>query len=475
MLTQEIIRTKRDGGTLSREEIWNFISGVASGAVSEGQIAAFCMAVLFRGMSLDERADLTKAMAASGQTLAWDAAALGGPVLDKHSTGGVGDKVSLILAPVMAACGAFVPMISGRGLGHTGGTLDKLDSIPGYSSRPDVGVLRRTVGEAGCAIVGATADIAPADRRMYAVRDVTGTVEAVDLITASILSKKLAAGLDGLVLDVKAGNGAFCATKREAEILAESLVEIAGRTGLPAAALLTDMDQVLGHSAGNAVEVHEAVAMLRGGSSGSRLYDVTVALAAELLVLGGLADTRQSALKAVDRAIASGAAAERFARMVVRLGGPPDFVEQPEHHLPGAPVRRAAPALRPGFVAAIDTRAVGVAVVALGGGRRLPEDGVDHAVGFSEVAEIGAEVGVGSGRPLAMIHARTEDDADRAAHALQAAFTIDQSGPSPARAGRAAIDPPATGRTAFDSMDTLPEAIVPDQRPVILARIGPAV
>jgi thymidine phosphorylase len=264
MLPQEIIRAKRDGRALTAAEIDEFIAGLTSGAVTEGQVAAFAMAVFFRGMEIDERVHLTRAMMRSGDTLDWSGAKLPGPLVDKHSTGGVGDNVSLMLAPMLAACGAYVPMISGRGLGHTGGTLDKLDSIPGYATQPDIATFRRVVAEAGCAIIGQTADLAPADKRLYAVRDVTATVESIALITASILSKKLAAGLQALVMDVKTGSGAFMPTREGSRELARSIAHVATRAGLPTVALITDMNEPLASAAGNAVEVQNAVDYLTG-------------------------------------------------------------------------------------------------------------------------------------------------------------------------------------------------------------------
>src|SRR3954447_16553812 len=287
LLPQEIIRTKRDGGVLPAEQIQDFIEGLTTGRVSEGQAASFAMAVFFRGLSLPERVALTRAMTLSGEVLQWD---LPGPVLDKHSTGGVGDTVSLALAPAVAACGGYVPMISGRGLGHTGGTLDKLDAIPGYVSQPDIHTFRRVTREVGCAIIGQTADLAPADKRLYAIRDVTATVESIDLITASILSKKLAAGLQGLVMDVTFGSGAFMNNAEDAKSLAESLVLVANGAGLPTSALLTDMNQPLASAAGNAVEVAYAVDYLTGRRREPRFHEVTVALSAEMLVLGRITD-----------------------------------------------------------------------------------------------------------------------------------------------------------------------------------------
>src|SRR3954453_10464857 len=430
MLPQEIIRIKRDGGRLNDAQIQRFIQGVTSGTVTEGQIAAFCMAVLFRGMDLDERVALTLAMTRSGTVLDWKSLNLPGPILDKHSTGGVGDKVSLILAPAIAACGGFVPMISGRGLGHTGGTLDKLDSIPGYVSLPDWPTLERVIREAGCAIIGATDAFAPADKRVYAIRDITATVESLDLITASILSKKLAAGLDALVMDVKFGSGAFMSAFDDAVALAESIVTVATGAGMPTVALLTDMNEALGGTAGNALEVRESIDFLTGAGHDPRLYEVTAALSAELLVLGGPAPDVTTARARFDEAIASGAAAERFGRMVTALGGPADLMEAPDRYLGPAPVVREVHAAAPGAITAVDTRALGVAVVALGGGRTRVQDPIDPAVGLSQVASLGTSVGP-QNRPLAIVHARSEDAARAAAEAIRASFTIGDSAPEP--------------------------------------------
>jgi thymidine phosphorylase len=424
----ELIRHKRDGGVLSDQEIGTLVAGITDGSMSEGQVAAFAMAVYFRGMTWDECAALTQAMARSGTVLDWSAEGLGGPILDKHSTGGVGDKVSLILAPVVAACGGIVPMISGRGLGHTGGTLDKLASIPGYDATPDLARFRAAVREAGCAIVGQTAELAPADRRLYAIRDVTATVESVPLITASILAKKLAAGLDGLVMDVKVGSGAFAGSLETAQALAESLVTVARDAGLRTVAWLTDMNQVLGHDVGNALEVAEAIDFLTGRRREGRLEAVTTTLAREMLVLGGLAEDGAEAAVAVARALASGAAAERFARMVLALGGRPDLLEHPGRHLPEAPVRLAVEPERAGFVARVDARVLGLAVVTLGGGRRRAEDAVDPAVGLADVADPGEAVGLD--RPLAVVHARSAAAAESAALMVRRAVTVAEAPPA---------------------------------------------
>ncbi len=427
MLAQEIIRRKRDGGPLSQAEIAFLVEGLTDGSVSEGQIAAFAMAVFFRGMTLPERVALTRAMRDSGTVLAWD---LPGPALDKHSSGGVGDNLSLMLAPMVAACGGYVPMISGRGLGHTGGTLDKLDSIPGYRSQPDIALFRKVVREVGCAVIGQTADLAPADKRFYAIRDVTGTVESLDLITASILSKKLAAGLDALVLDVKWGSGAFMGTLDEARALARSLVAVANGAGLPTRALVTDMNQPLAPSAGNAVEVAHAVEFLTRRRREPRVEAITVELAAEMLNLGGLAASLDEARARLTASLDDGRAAEIFGRMIAALGGPVDFVERAPTYLATAAVVRPVLAPRADVVTGIDTRAIGIAVVELGGGRARACDDIDPAVGFTDLAGIGDAVG--PDRPLGHVHAASETAAARAAERLIAAYGLGTTAPDAA-------------------------------------------
>ncbi|WP_186424675.1 thymidine phosphorylase [Pannonibacter sp. I15F10I1] len=424
MLAQELIRKKRDGGQLTREEIAFFVKGLADGSVSEGQVSALAMAIFFRRLTIDERVSLTLAMRDSGTVLDWSD--VDAPVLDKHSTGGVGDNVSLMLAPALAACGAAVPMISGRGLGHTGGTLDKFDSIPGYKTQPDNALFRKVVKEVGCAVIGQTSDLAPADKRFYAIRDVTGTVESIDLITASILSKKLAAGLQGLVLDVKWGTGAFMQSFEEAKALAESLVRVANGSGLKTTALLTDMNESLASAAGNAVEMQNAVDFLKGTSIDSRLWDVTVAQGGELLATGGIAESAQEGCNLMRAAFESGRAAEKFAEMVTALGGPADFMEKSELYLAKAPVIAPVYAKEPGVVTGVDARAIGVAVVELGGGRRVAADVIDPSVGFTELAGIGHRVDADA--PLAIVHAATEDAARRATEALNAAYRTGDAG-----------------------------------------------
>ena len=424
MLAQEVIRRKRDGQTLGRQEIHGFIRGLTDGSISEGQAAALAMAVFFRGMTREEAVGLTLAMRDSGTVLNWT---LAGPVVDKHSTGGIGDNVSLMLAPMLAAAGAFVPMISGRGLGHTGGTLDKLDAIPGYQTQPGLEKFKAVVAEAGAAIIGQTADLAPADKRLYAIRDVTATVESVPLITASILSKKLAAGLQYLVLDVKAGSGAFMATVDEARALADSLVAVANGAGLKTTALITDMDEPLAAAAGNAVEVQNAVDYLTGKRRDDRLHRVTLALAAELLVSAGLQPDAATAEQRLLLTLSSGEAAERFQRMIALLGGPSDFVERPHRHLPHAAIIRPVEAAGDGVVERIDCRALGIAVIELGGGRRVAADAINHAVGLTALAGKGARVDAAT--PLAMVHAADEAAFERAAAAVRAAYHLGAAPP----------------------------------------------
>lgn len=422
-LTQEIIAAKRDGTELPEADIRQLVVGLTDGSVSEGQVAAFAMAVYFNGMSAKERVALTLAMRDSGTVLHWGD--LPGPALDKHSTGGVGDTVSLPLAAAVAACGGYVPMISGRGLGHTGGTLDKLDAVPGYTTQPGIGLFHKVVREAGCAIIGQTADLAPADKRLYAIRDVTATVETIPLLTSSILSKKLAAGLSGLAMDVKFGSGAFLPDYKQAQALAQALVGVANGAGLPTTALLTDMSEPLASAAGNALEVAYALDHLTGRRREPRFHEVTVALAAEMLLLGGLAADLDAARARIEDAFASGAAAERFARMVVALGGPADLLEAPGRHLAAAPIAKPVFPEAAGAVAAIDTRAIGFAVVALGGGRTRPQDPIDHAVGIVELAGLGEAVG--PDRPLGIVHARDASGIEAASDRLRKAYRIGEA------------------------------------------------
>ncbi|WP_428945099.1 thymidine phosphorylase [Pantoea sp. FN060301] len=423
-LPQEIIRKKRDGQALSEEEIRFFINGVRDNSVSEGQIAALAMTIYFHDMTLPERVALTMAMRDSGSVLNWQALNLNGPIVDKHSTGGVGDVTSLMLGPMVAACGGFVPMISGRGLGHTGGTLDKLEAIPGFDIFPDDNAFRRMIKEVGVAIIGQTNSLAPADKRFYATRDITATVDSIPLITASILAKKLAEGLDALVMDVKVGSGAFMPTFELSEQLAQAIVGVANGAGCKTTALLTDMNQVLASSAGNALEVREAVQFLTGEYRNPRLLEVTLALSAEMLVSGGLASSVEEATGKLQTVLDNGRAAEIFSRMVAAQKGPADFIENMDRYLPAPMLSKAVYADAPGIVSAMDTRALGMAVVTMGGGRRRASDAIDYSVGFSEMAQLGDRVG--GERPLAVIHAATEAGWQEAAAAVKAAVTLSE-------------------------------------------------
>ena len=427
-LPQEAIRRKRDGETLDSRDLQALARGMADGSLADAQVAAFAMAVYFRGMTPEEAAAFTLAIRDTGEVFDWKRESLPGPILDKHSTGGIGDLVSLVLGPMLAACGAYVPMIAGRGLAHTGGTLDKLGAIPGYRVRPEPAQLRKTVREAGVAIIGAGEFIAPADRRLYAIRDVTATVDCMPLIIASILSKKLAAGLDALVLDVKTGNGAVITDTGNGRELGRRIIEIAAEAGLRVRALLTDMSQPLARSAGNALEVGEALGILRGDKGDARLMDVTFALGAEVMMLGRLAMDAAAARAALAKSIATGAAAERFARMVSGLGGPADLLERPARYLAVAPVIADIPAPREGFVTAIDTRAIGFAVVALGGGRTSPSQAIDPAVGLDRLMPQGARIH--AGETLARVHAATAEGARQAAQSVARAYTIGEAAPA---------------------------------------------
>ena len=418
-IPQEFIRAKRDQQTLAKADIDAFVHGITDGSVTEAQIAAFAMAVYFNGLSLQETANLTLAMRDSGDTMKWD---LPGPVMDKHSTGGVGDMVSLMLGPIVAACGAYVPMITGRGLGHTGGTLDKLESIPGFNAKPDNILFRKCVAELGVCIIGQTQRLAPADQRFYATRDVTATVESVRLITASILSKKLSEGLDGLVMDVKFGNGAFMSDYDKGVELAESIVAVAKQAGVRTHAVMTDMNSPLAWTAGNAVEIRETLDFLRNENVHSGLKQVTMALAAEMLLVGGLVQSRDEGLVKAEAALASGKALELFAKMVTLLGGPADFVERQEHYLPQANIVRPLLAEQSGVISAYDTRAVGMGVVALGGGRVRSQDAIDHSVGYTHILQTGTTVSKGD--PLVTILARDENSWEEAKRRFLAAVTL---------------------------------------------------
>lgn len=426
MDARSIIAAVRSGRELSASEARWFGEALNSGAVTDAQAGAFAMAVCLKGLGEAARVALTEGMRDSGDVLSWD---LPGPVLDKHSTGGVGDPVSLILAPALAACRAYVPMISGRGLGHTGGTLDKLEAIPGYVCEVGPSRLEHVVRDVGCAIVGATGRVAPSDKRLYAIRDVTSTVASVDLITASILSKKLAAGLDGLVLDVKTGSGAFMEQMEDATSLAEALVSVAKGAGCACSALITDMSQPLASAAGNAVECRAVMAALSGTKSEKPLRDVAVALGGVVLADAGLAEDVEAGAIKIAEALSSGRAAETFAKMVHAMGGPDRFADNWRHILPEANVVREVTLRKGGHIGAIDTRALGEIVVHLGGGRLRGGDRIDPAVGLSAIARVGDKVDTRT--PVAMVHASDDVKADRAVKAVQRAFSVSEDAPAP--------------------------------------------
>ncbi|CUK05897.1 Thymidine phosphorylase [Ruegeria denitrificans] len=420
-----IAKLRRAQVPTSGELTW-FAQGLADGSVSDAQAGAFAMAVCMGGLGAQGRADLTVAMRDSGDVLSWD---FDGPVIDKHSTGGVGDSVSLVLAPALAELGAYVPMISGRGLGHTGGTLDKLEAIPGVSTQIGQDRLTQILRDTGAAIVGATGQIAPADKRLYAIRDVTATVESLDLITASILSKKLAASPQALVLDVKVGSGAFMKTLEDARKLAQALTETANAAGCRTSAVITDMHQPLAPALGNALEVAEVMNVLTNAPY-APLAEISTELGGVLLADAGMFATADEGRDKVMDVIRDGRAAERFGRMMAAVGGPLQFVDNWSRYLPEASVILEVPAPDEGYITAIDGEALGLAVVALGGGRQVEDDVIDPAVGLSGIVRLGDKVDKGT--PLAVVHAAREDAARQAADTVLRAITIgaDTTNPS---------------------------------------------
>lgn len=429
MLPQEIIRKKRNGQALTTDEINNFIKGITDGSIVDAQTASLTMAIFLNKLTKEETTALTLAMRDSGDVLDWSE--VNGPIIDKHSSGGVGDKISLMLAPMLAACGAYCPMISGRGLGHTGGTLDKFDSIPGYQTQPSNDLFKKTVKEVGCAIIGQTGNLAPADKKIYAIRDVCATVESVDLITASILSKKLAAGLDCLVMDLKCGNGAFMDSLERAEELATSIVRVANNAGTKTKAVITDMNQVLGHNVGNALEVAEAVEYLKGENVDLRMHEITMELCGELLISAKLADSIEQAKEKLQEALDSGKALQKFQDMVTSLGGPKDFCNDPWKYLPKAQIVRPVYAKQKGYVYSMDTRGIGLSIIELKGGRVTPDQKLDYATGYSEFCQIGDMVNEKT--PLAVVHAQTEEQYQKAAENLYNLITISDNMPVPSR------------------------------------------
>jgi thymidine phosphorylase len=426
MLFTDIIRTKRDGNSLNDAQIDDFVNGLADGSIPAEQVSALAMAVFINGMSFEEAGRLTLGMANSGAVLDWTAEAFDGPIVDKHSTGGVGDKVSFLLAPIAAACGCYVPMISGRGLGHTGGTVDKIECIPGYQSMPDTALFKQVVKSVGCAVIGQTAEFAPADKRLYAIRDVTATVDSVPLITASILAKKIAGGLDGLVMDVKVGSGAFMPTVERASELAESIIGTAAQAGLKTHAILTDMNEVLGDTAGNALEIIESIRYLKDDYRESRLNQVTLSLCAEMLLLSGAEQDKERAMQRVEEAVTSGRAAEKFGQMIAGLGGPVDFIDHYENYLSVAPIIQPVYPLLSGVLSTVDAIQMGNAIIELGGGRRVMGDALDLAVGLTDIAHIGDTVD--KSRPLAVIHGASDAKVKAAATIIQNACAVSEPG-----------------------------------------------
>jgi thymidine phosphorylase len=425
IIPQEIIRLKRNGQVLNEQAINGFVSGLVDGNFSDSQVGAMAMAIFQSGMTVDERVYFTKAMMNSGDVLSWEG--FDGPIVDKHSTGGVGDKVSFMLAAIVAACGGYVPMISGRGLGHTGGTADKLESIAGFNVQPSISEFKKIVKDVGVAIISQTDNLAPADKRLYSIRDVTATVESIPLITASILSKKLAAGLDALVMDVKVGNGAMMNNLDDAKALADSIVNVANGAGVKTQAIITDMNQVLGTSAGNAIEMYETAKYLTGKQREPRLHKVVQALASAMLINTNLASDEKEAHKKIDHVLRTGLAAEVFDRMVAALGGPTNFIEKPWDSMTKANVIVEVKAAQHGYIAQMDTRAIGMSVVGLGGGRTAPTQQVDHTVGFDRILPLGVQVN--RGEVVARVHANNEDDANRAIEQFNNALSYSEESP----------------------------------------------
>ena len=424
-LPQEIIRAKRDGLALSKEQIQFFVDGLSSGHFNDAQVGSMAMAIFQQGMNTQEIVQLTSSMMHSGQVLSWPE--IDGPVVDKHSTGGVGDKVSFMLAAIVGACGAYVPMVSGRGLGHTGGTSDKLEAIKGFNIQPSIADFKTIVKELGIAIISQTDDLAPADKRLYGIRDVTATVESIPLITASILSKKLASGLDALVMDVKVGNGAMMQSMDDATALAKSIVNVANGAGVKTQAVITDMNQVLGYSAGNALEMIETVDYLTGASIEPRLHEVVVALAVPMLINTGIVADENSAMKKINASLETGQAAELFSRMIHRLGGPTDILEKPWGSMQQANVIQDIVADKSGYISSMQTRDIGLSIVELGGGRFTNGQKIDHSVGFDQFIPVGTKVNAGD--VIARVHASEQSKASIAMSQLKASIKIDEQVP----------------------------------------------
>lgn len=428
MRPQDVIRKKRDGLNLSREEIDFFIGGVTSGRIADYQVSALLMAIYLNGMNEDEQQALTEAMLNSGNIL--DFSDIPKPKADKHSTGGVGDKTSIIIAPLVAACGVCVPMISGRGLGHTGGTLDKLESIPGYRVNLSASEFKQVLDQVGYAMAGQTAELAPADKRMYALRDATATVEAIPLIVASIISKKGAAGLDAMIIDVKVGNGAFMREESRARELAHALVSTGNSCGIKTRALLTDMNQPLGGAVGNSLEIEECVRLLRGEANEAArpVLDLSIELSAHMLLLANVDETIEAARKRLEEVLRSGKALECLRSNIEAQGGDPRVCDDPSGFLPLVSETVKVESPRSGFIIEIDTTEIGHAIAAIGGGRVRIEDTVDPTVGFTSELKLGDQVGAGD--VIGVVYSADPAAAEEAARRIQAAYQVGDEAPS---------------------------------------------
>lgn len=417
-----IIGKKRDGERLTREEINWFVDGYLRGEVADYQMSALLMAIFFNGLDAEETAFLTESYIYSGLKIDWSD--LPGLPVDKHSTGGVGDKVSIVLAPLVASCGGFVPMISGRGLGHTGGTLDKLESIPGFRTNLSIESIKEQVSKIGCAMGAQTAEIAPADGKIYALRDVTATVESIPLISASIMSKKIAEGAKGLVLDIKVGNGAFMETIEKAKELARLLIAIGEYHGQKVRAIFSDMSEPLGNAVGNALEIEECILLMRGDKDFPKLHELTIALAGEMLVLSGIAENIIEAEKLANEKLNDGSALEKFSQMVSYQNGNPEICND-TGLLPKAKIILDIPSIESGFISSIDTKAIGMAGVELGAGRRRSSDSIDPSVGFEIFAKIGDKVSRGD--LLGVVHSNDKDKAKKAIESIQKAYSFSEN------------------------------------------------
>lgn len=425
LLPQEVIRVKRNGNALSQQQIQYFVDGITNGNFNDAQVGSMAMAIFQQGMQTEEIVHFTQAMMNSGTVLDWPE--LDRPIVDKHSTGGVGDKVSFMLAAIVSSCGAYVPMIAGRGLGHTGGTVDKLEAIKGFNTQPTIPEFKSLVKELGMAIIGQTSDLAPADKRLYGIRDITATVESIPLITASILSKKLASGLDALVMDVKVGNGAMMQDLESATALAQSIANVANGAGVKTQAIITDMNQVLGDSAGNALEIIETVDYLTGKYREPRLHNVVVRLAQGMLINTGLAASETDALTKINHALDSGKAADLFSKMIASMGGPSDLLENPWHSMQQAAVIKDITAPSDGYIAAMQTRDIGLMIVEMGGGRTANDQDIDHRVGLDAVKPIGTKISKGD--VIGRIHANDNAQAQHAISQYLASVTITEQAP----------------------------------------------